>query len=541
MPTHTAGYQDNNGFQFQCLLIPLLYLLILAYLSQYHESFEEYDGVMQYFSSLELVSSGSYIGWASHFWPPLYSVILALAAPLGGGHNAAIFISISSALCVLVTAFYLALKLFGNKRAAYCSQLVVAINPLFLVLSIQAENHMLDTCFFIFSIYVAIQAFEKLGIRAFVFLGVCCASAGLSRYTSYILVPSVLLCLFLVVNDFKRFSLLAVAYTLSFISVSSLWWVPNAFENGSPLHTWQYLNIGSSLAVNKTQWWWSLQENYNGLVEVMQSFPLAYAMNLLGNLAKSFEYVSVMTAGSLFVLPFAIRFMWRQVSPRFTAGVLATFLLYVLLVSQAFVFKAVFLSWIVIFSVWSVGFLIDLCRRNEKWSIPLLNSTRRAAYFALGLIVLISLLSSGEKMAEYLENDHIGGGQLIHKEAITRILQKEGGISGKYIMSIHPARAYYVGSNWISAPLYYAGSLSGLVSYENIGKKVRSYAPKYPSSELADDFKADYLIYDQGLAKHLPQFKFLLDEKGGYSLPLGFEVLFQSKEAIVIKINKTDN
>lgn len=108
-------------------------------------------------------------------------------------------------------------------------------------------------------------------------------------------------------------------------------------------------------------------------------------------------------------------------------------------------------------------------------------------------------------------------------------------------MSIHPARAYYVGSNWISAPLYYAGSLSDFVSYENIGKKVRSYAPKYPSTELADDFQADYLIYDQGLAKHLPQFKFLLDEKDGYSLPLGFEVLFQSTESIVIKINKTDN
>lgn len=46
-----------------------------------HDVFEEWDGVMHFFSGF-FWSSFSYKGWASNFWPPLQPLIISLGDPL---------------------------------------------------------------------------------------------------------------------------------------------------------------------------------------------------------------------------------------------------------------------------------------------------------------------------------------------------------------------------------------------------------------------------------------------------------------------------
>lgn len=53
--------------KYNSLTIPALYFFTILILSYFHTTFEEWDGVMQYFSGKEMFSGGGYHGWTSHF------------------------------------------------------------------------------------------------------------------------------------------------------------------------------------------------------------------------------------------------------------------------------------------------------------------------------------------------------------------------------------------------------------------------------------------------------------------------------------------
>ena len=57
--------------------VPITYSFIaLILIIFYHTTFEEWDGVIQLFAGREIFQGYNYIGWPSHFWPPLYSFLI---------------------------------------------------------------------------------------------------------------------------------------------------------------------------------------------------------------------------------------------------------------------------------------------------------------------------------------------------------------------------------------------------------------------------------------------------------------------------------
>ena len=75
------GTRVNNYFsRVYGIWIPLLYAVILIPLFFLHDTFEEWDGVMQFFAGREILTGFGYNGWTSHFWPPLYSLLIGIGS-----------------------------------------------------------------------------------------------------------------------------------------------------------------------------------------------------------------------------------------------------------------------------------------------------------------------------------------------------------------------------------------------------------------------------------------------------------------------------
>jgi hypothetical protein len=117
------------------------------------------------------------------------------------------------------------------------------------------------------------------------------------------------------------------------------------------------------------------------------------------------------------------------------------------------------------------------------------------------------------------------------------LVDHDPAIATKYIMAVHPARAYYAGARYLSIPTFYDGPLDGIVSYEGLPERVKTYAPKYPTTTPDSDLKADYLIYDTSCKGSLPQFSFLLDEEST-QIPANFKRLYKSSDVAVYEIER---
>ena len=127
---------------FGRLCVPLVYALTLLVLARAHGIFSEWTGVMEFFSGKELVAGGGYHGWASHLYPPLFSLLIGAGGLFGSGFFAGKVISILSASLLLLIAHELANELYGN--AGFWTQIYLALSPLYLQESLQADNHMLE-------------------------------------------------------------------------------------------------------------------------------------------------------------------------------------------------------------------------------------------------------------------------------------------------------------------------------------------------------------------------------------------------------------
>lgn len=524
------------SFKLASVWIPLLFLIAALVAFSFHTSFEEWDGVMQYFSGREIVSGYGYNGWPSHFWPPLYPLLVGLLSLVLPGFEAAKTVSLISGVLTLYIAFHFALALSGKTKVAILAQVFLFLNPVFFLSAVQAENHMLDALFFTWTLLLLarIANERRTATNQLVLLGIMSGISALSRYTSYSLVPVIIITILFL--DRKKAALLCGAYLAGFIAVSLPWWIYNAKANGSPFHSWQYMNIGSRIFPDRYEWWWKNQENFTGLKSIIVRYPVLYLKNFYRNILLS-NVMLLDCAGILtpLVLP-AIFDSFISMKTRLWVILSGIFAAYIILVCQAFVFEQVFLSWSIILTILCVMFLYRyLALAGNRYR--LIKRYRIDSIF-IAILLAGALFITSRRIVTYVSADSYDAGQLTDTVEISRLLREhDPELSTKYLMAAHPARAYYAGSYYLMAPLYYEGTLEGLVRYRDLGDRVKEYAPKYPLFADSSDLSVDYLVYDKALEAFLPQFSFLLEEDPE-ELPNNFIPVYRSPEVAVYEIVK---
>lgn len=513
-------------------VIPIFFAILLIPLSYMHNTFEEWDGVIQLLAGRAIFAGEGYAGWASHYWPPLYSFLAGFFDLFLPGFIASKLISHISGVLLLYVAYKLAMEMTGEKSIAVLVQLFLVVNPLFVISSIQAENHMLDSLFFVTSILLLFQSLKAPETKRFVFLGLIVGFAGLSRYTSYILVPFTVITLFLAFN-WKKAWKPVLMFACSFITISSPWWILNTLQNGSPFATWQYLNIGFGLFDQNPIWWWKLHADYDGIMDIITSDPTGYIIHVLMNMFISLLFLIVVCAVfSPFVVPGWIDNWFSAKKRIYSLSLLVGTFLFIVLVSQAFVFPEVFLSWSVVFTILSIQYMIKLLTCYEKYN-PSLRIIRK--WFLLSMLGC-GFLITGYFTYQYIQGDDYDGGQLADQKAITETLKAyDPNLDEKTVMTVNPARAYYLGTKFLMIPLFYEGEVDGIYSYEGLDEKVILHAQNSFAGQLTPPVKSDYLIYDKFLLQYLPQFSFLFDSDSPH-IPSHFKIVYESEEAVVYEI-----
>lgn len=523
-----------NKKNLSALLIPLGFVLLLLVISPYHETFEEFDGVMQFLAAKELAMfRGCHPAWAFHFWPPLYALLTGVTSKFMDGFLGAKIISHLAGMGLLYIAYHFANKLVPGPNIGLLTQLFLVVNPVFVKSALQAENHMLEALFFVSALWLLLEVAETKRGMFVVLAGLASGFAGLTRYTSYVLLPLGILMIFRVIEG-KRTIFYSSIFLLSFALISAPWWLCNASANGAPFHTWQYLNIGSAVVpVGGSQWWWRAQARFGSLWEILNAYPRLYWQNLLRNFVKSFSMVMVVSG---VLAPFAIPAVFKgflELKPKSLLLIFGGLGLFVLAVSQAFIFDAVFLSWSVPLTAISVfylrDFVLELKRRFPK---------REFLKFPLVIAVLF-VIAGGLTYAEvtrYLKSDNEDQGRLVdYRKVVTILKESDPDIHKKYIMADHPAWAYGTGSYYLALPQYYPGEIDALVSYQDLPTKIKRYAPKFPTFTDNLFLRADYLIMNRYTQVAPASYDFLFTPNSDH-IPEHFENIYHSDDLVVYRI-----
>jgi 4-amino-4-deoxy-L-arabinose transferase-like glycosyltransferase len=502
----------------------LLFLAVALVLGARHTVLEEWDGAQYIFAAREMAQGAGYSGWASHFWPPLFPLLILALSPLMSAFAAGKLISVIAAALLLLVSYYLAVELSGNRKVALASQLLIATSPLFVGASFQCENHMLDSLFYVSAILLLIVSLRKRKMRRFMAAGACAGLAGLSRYTSLSFVPAAIVAILRLRQSRsshpltpKRKLAACTAFAASFLLVEGPWLIANHRLNGSPIATWQYLNVGLSVMprvwpITRMQWWWLYQEQIRSLDGVIAASQLGYLGNLMATLRAAEAMVRhdngwIGLPGLLGIL--ALPWLLpgdKAIVSRWRIPVIAA-ACYVALVCQAFVFGEVFLSFSVLLGI-AATLLLRRLAQLPSWPTRV-----RMGAVAVVLLALLAgnVAQSSRNTAEYLQNTG-DDGELVGTPEITRILQADPQISDKYVMALHGGRAYYAGSRYLCIPLYFRGDDPvALVTYGGLPEAVRHWAPRYPFRPMVD--RADYLIFDSAALRYLPQFSYLMDPR----------------------------
>lgn len=527
------------------LLLPVLFLVVGLALAAQHTILEEWDGAQYIFAAREMAQGAGYSGWASHFWPPLYPLLIIWLSPLMGAFAAGKLISVVSASLLLLIAYYLAVELSGSRKIALASQLLLATNPLFVGASFQCENHLLDSLFYVSAILLLIVSLRTGKMRWFIAAGACAGLAGLSRYTSMSFVPAALVAILWLTRPcgtytlgLKRRLAACAGFVLSFLLIESPWLVANYRLNGSPIATWQYLNVGLSVMprvwpINRMQWWWLYQEQFHSLGGVIAASRLQY----LANFAATTKAAAVMVLHDngwiglpgmlgILALPWLLG-KQKHLATRWMVPVIAA-ACYVGLVCQAFVFGEVFLSFSVL-----LGIATMLLMRRSVQSIGSAQVRSGAAILALLVLLAGNVAQSHRNITQYLSNI-ADDGELTGAAAVTQVLRADPQISSKYVMSVHGGRAYYAGSRWMCVPLYFRNNDPvALVTYRGLPEAVRQWAPRYPFRPMVD--RADYLIFDKAALQHLPQFSYLMDPQTK-RVPKTWKALYAAPGVVAWKV-----
>lgn len=507
------------GYAFFVSLVILWFYSLLM-----HDVFEEWDGVMHYFSGIGFWQTGSYSGWASHFWPPLQPLIISIGNPLIIGKS----IAFISGAIILITIYYF-LDSFELSQQGKVTVLALVFSSSFFVSSFSiVENHAVESLFYITGFHFFILSEKNKSIKLLMFSAVLVALAGLSRYTSYTL--ALTLGIYLLSKLNKENAIKFIIFSAVFCMISFSWWVPNLIMNKSPLSTWQYLNIGSRVHPDGAyNWWWINQDDYNGLSDLIISHPKEFVLNLIKNLLHGIMIIAKnLTSNSytsIALVVFTLIFLLKENKLILTIRdnyilFLAT-LFFLLISSTAFVFTDALLPLIIL----SLSVISAILIKN-------LENNKSFIFFIVFVIVTNFLITVKETFI-YIEHQKERGGQLSNLNEVTEVLNKYKS-SSSMIASIHPARAYYANTNWIMFPLAGASSICDIINY-NYSDKIKNYAPKYPVV-LENNPEIDFLIITKDLAS---LFDFIGDDLEVYTDKCGgksLETIYKTADTHVVRV-----
>jgi 4-amino-4-deoxy-L-arabinose transferase-like glycosyltransferase len=552
---HTSGYgrgqevyltfAESIKYQarrFPGIWIPIAYAIVLVILSQFHSVFDEWGGVMQLFSGRGILAGMGYRGWASYFWPPLFSFLIAVGSLIVPGFVAGKLISILSASALLLVAFHFAQELSHRREIGWWAQVFVLLSPIYVYNSLLAHNHMLDALLFVTGLYLFLRSLRDPRPGKLLVVGLVCGLAGLTRYTSYVLLALPFF-LFFIKPGFWRAIRLGVAFWVGFAAISLPWWYANTVSNGSPLYSLEYLNICTSIVAHNPgtnqSLWWCADQNLKGITDLVTTYPLEYVKNIAKNVFQSAKLL--VTYGGV-LLPFVLPAFFESVfviEPKHWIAVFGTLALGVALVSQAFVNEWYLLGSIVPIIIITAIFVLQyLGRAMEEY--PILGKYHVRQLF-LALLVVGGLALTGNRLVNLFKDDrdYLLLGDV---EGVTQALKEhDPDLGSKVVMANDPGRAYYAGSKYLVTPEEYEGTVEAMVSYEGIRESVRNYAPKYPPSMAQSQLKADYLVYFgtpdiwRG-PRELPQFSFLLDPQSD-EIPSNFELVYQAPNVVAYEIH----
>nr|WP_297347116.1 hypothetical protein [uncultured Glaciecola sp.] len=483
----------NKTLHIKILILPILAILsIWAYTVYNHNIFEEWDGVMHYYSGRHLLETGVYSGWASHFWPPLQSLLLSLGDPLLIGKTIAVF----SGLAVLIAANSILSHFNVNQNWRLLTLTALASLPFFTIAYSVVENHALESAFFLLSVSSYLKFKSSSSELYLIVCSVLCACAGLVRYTSYTL--ALIIGIFLLLFSTRKMRHFII-FSIVFIIVSSFWWAPNYLMNGSPLATWQYLNMGSHLAtMNSSEWWWSGQNSYDGMVSLIKAYPYEYIKNIASNITISialiFSSLSALQV-KLSIIPFLVflKLVHLQRKSLINNDILfigVSIVTYILLCSTAFVFFDVLLPVILLSLL--LTFLFISRNTYKPFQVQVI----------IIAFILANIAVSIVRVDGYLKNQRTND-QLYDYNIVSNIIKNDSENIRSTVMSIHPAYGYYTEKDWIMTPLGAVNDLCDVLKY-NVSNKVFNYAPKSNFNLNKESLTIDYIVITKGLAKRWP-------------------------------------
>lgn len=524
-------------------LIPLLYFILTFFIAQHHTLFEEWDGAMQYLASVEIFEGKGYRGMSSHFWPPLFALLTGIFTPIfQDGFVAAKFISVLSSSVLLLIIYRFVRKFTGKEVPAFLAQLLVAANPTYFLYSIQAQNAMLDTLFYVSAICFFFEALQSSSCKYLFITGIIAGLAGLTRYTSYALLPAFAILLFFYYRP-RGGCLNMLTLFLGFAIVSLPWWIINTLNSGGPFNTWHYLNVGYGLSFQSAQvslkWWWHDQAAYHSAWQIILESPLNYGKHFLFNVMQVFSILTIKTLLSFIgcIILFFVQFLFARKNRSLATGnkfflvIAICLLMYTGLISLAFIMDRLLLSWYVITGIAIAVLLYTISISSPEW-------IKLKPVVAAGMLffLLINVIVTVRKIDTYL-NDNNDRRQLADVKRIAQLLKGlDPDLSRKTTMSIHPASAYYLGCQFVMTPLYYESSnINDWIAYRYFDQRIINYVPRFPGDLNITKPLVNYLIFDRVSSKYLPQFSFLLDEHTD-KIPANFERLLLTKDVALYRI-----
>ena len=540
-------------------IVPIGFFVLGLYIILFrHLLFEEFDGVANLFVGIEFFQGKGFVGWGSHYYGPLYPFLLGFFNLFLDGFFAGKLISLVSATILLIYAYRFTYFLTKNKAFPILVQIYIAAYPLFFIASIQVENNMLDSTLIVISFYYFVKSINQSKVKYIRLAGIFSSLAFLTRQTSIIL-PILFFFFYLIYikNSEENHKIKSLTnFLISFLVISVPWLVYNTIKNGSPIASWQYLNLGYYLS-GDPYWLEISQQDFNNLIDVVRAYYPNIIDRWLSNLNIIFfstkDYVVPMFGGILgylFIPTFINGFIKhrKRFLPYFCA-----FVVYITGISFFNFYEQLLLAWIILFSMESIIFMKDFNVlvvnqiSNLEINFNLFDIIKNILFKNEKMMVevsliLFSILPIGYGMYKtYNETSYyVANYEMeIHdaREIAETLKAYDENIQEKYIMAIHPAYAYYANSYFLVAPVFYSGLIEDYVNYGDIHEKVINYYLKFPANEGIYNFSADYLIYDRILKGYTPQFNFLFDTDSN-EIPSNFKLIYHTKYAVVYEILK---
>jgi hypothetical protein len=523
-------------------IVPVLYAIALCVLIYFHDVFEEFDGVYQLFAGRRLLHVGEYSGWASKFYPPLYPSLIGTGDIVLPGFLSGKVVTGMSALGIIYLSYYFGKSFFDHQHIGVISQILVATNPLFIRRSFMVENHMLDAFLVLTALYYLYIFSQNLQKRYLIVSALFGGLASMVRHTSLVLGPVGIIIIFIVISRNSRsknirYKILlwySTIYSLMFFLIQSPWLIYNYVENGSPLHSWQYLNFGKGVVTDhqRGRWWWSVQTGYDGYIDIISSHPYRYLNNFFWNLVES-AYLFVRSSGALaplFIIVFFRSIIKLNENKYLIVWVFAPF--FTIIVSQAFVSSWFFIHISVLFTIISAGII------TQAKTTAIINQLGLSYKQVTIAILIINIIIATPLVVTFFHESHT---DLVEPDRVaTELDEYDKNINNKSVMSANPAYSYHSSSRHVPFPSYYTGNFTELICYENINGSVERYAKSraIPPLDANESLTTDYVIIKtQRLEKKYPRWSYLLHPESN-NIAEGFNLVYQSKNIVIYDVQQ---